>query len=153
MGGPHRDAARVLPTIRVPPAIWVPPRELECSPARHSPAHTPCPQVAQTVRKIAQIDDHICLAFAGLTADARVLINKARIEAQSHRLTLDERASVEHMTRCGGWGGVGARGAGAGPVWDGWVLAMEVCTRSPWHGLCWRRVRTTLAHTTLCPSV
>lgn len=56
-------------------------------------------QVAQTVRKIAQIDDHICLAFAGLTADARVLINKARIEAQSHRLTLDERASVEHMVK------------------------------------------------------
>ncbi|KAL4857342.1 Proteasome subunit alpha type-7 [Chlorella vulgaris] len=56
-------------------------------------------QVAQTVRKIAQIDDHICLAFAGLTADARVLINKSRVEAQSHRLTLDERASVEHMTR------------------------------------------------------
>lgn len=56
-------------------------------------------QVSQTVRKIARIDDHICLAFAGLTADARVLINRARTEAQSHRLTLDEPASVEHMTK------------------------------------------------------
>lgn len=56
-------------------------------------------QVAQTVRKIASIDETICLAFAGLTADARVLINKARIEGQSHRLTLDEPPSVEHMTR------------------------------------------------------
>ncbi|KAI8100669.1 hypothetical protein M9434_005060 [Picochlorum sp. BPE23] len=56
-------------------------------------------QVSQTVRKIARIDDHICLAFAGLTADARVLINRARTEAQSHRLTLDEPASVEYMTK------------------------------------------------------
>ncbi len=51
----------------------------------HAPVSSCALQVAQTVRKIAQIDDHICLAFAGLTADARVLINKARIEAQSHR--------------------------------------------------------------------
>lgn len=56
-------------------------------------------QVSQTVRKIARIDEHICLAFAGLTADARVLINRARMEAQSHRLTLDEPASVEYMTK------------------------------------------------------
>lgn len=56
-------------------------------------------QLAQTVRKIARVDEHICLAFAGLTADARVLINRARTEAQSHRLTLDEPASVEHMTK------------------------------------------------------
>lgn len=56
-------------------------------------------QVSQTVRKIDKIDDHICLAFAGLTADARVLINRARTEAQSHRLTLDEPASVEYMTK------------------------------------------------------
>ena len=56
-------------------------------------------QVAQTVRKIASVDEHVCLAFAGLTADARVLVNKARVEAQSHRLTLDEAPTVEHLAR------------------------------------------------------
>lgn len=56
-------------------------------------------QDARTVRKIVKLDDHICLAFAGLTADARVLTNRARIEAQSYRLTLDERATVDHITK------------------------------------------------------
>lgn len=56
-------------------------------------------QDARTVRKIVKIDDHICLAFAGLTADARVLVNRARIEAQSYRLTLDEKVTVDHMTK------------------------------------------------------
>ena len=45
------------------------------------------------------VDEHICLAFSGLTADARVLLNKARVEAQSYRLTLDEQASVEYITK------------------------------------------------------
>lgn len=51
------------------------------------------------MRKIVSIDEHICLAFAGLTADARVLVNRARIEAQSHRLTLDEPIGVDALTR------------------------------------------------------
>lgn len=56
-------------------------------------------QDARTVRKIVMIDDHICLAFAGLTADARVLVNRARVESQSYRLTLDERVTVDYITK------------------------------------------------------
>lgn len=45
------------------------------------------------------LDNHIALACAGLKADARVLINKARIECQSHRLTLEDPVTVEYITR------------------------------------------------------
>jgi 20S proteasome subunit alpha 4 len=52
-----------------------------------------------TPSKICEIDTHVCLAFAGLNADARILVDKARIEAQSHRLTVEDPVTIEYITK------------------------------------------------------
>jgi len=49
--------------------------------------------------KIFQIDEHIGAAIAGLSSDARILIDQARIYAQSNRLTYDEAADVEVLSK------------------------------------------------------
>lgn len=56
-------------------------------------------QEERTVRKICLLDEHVVMAFAGLTADARVLIDMARIECQSHRLTVEDPVTLEYITR------------------------------------------------------
>jgi len=48
--------------------------------------------------KIFKIDDHIGVAIAGLTADARVLIDRARVQAQINLLNYDEKISVKDIT-------------------------------------------------------
>ncbi len=52
-----------------------------------------------TPSKIGLLDTHVCLAFAGLNADARILVDKARTEAQSHRLTVEDPVSIEYITK------------------------------------------------------
>jgi proteasome alpha subunit len=49
--------------------------------------------------KIFQIDDHLGAAIAGLSSDARVLIDQARVYAQSNRLTYDEAIDVEVLSK------------------------------------------------------
>jgi len=56
-------------------------------------------QEERTVQKICLLDDHVMLAFAGLTADARILINKGRVECQSHKLTVEDPVTLEYITR------------------------------------------------------
>lgn len=49
--------------------------------------------------KIFEIDTHLGAAIVGLSSDARVLIDNARIYAQSNRLMYDEPIDVEVITK------------------------------------------------------
>ncbi|MBC7130883.1 archaeal proteasome endopeptidase complex subunit alpha [Candidatus Bathyarchaeota archaeon] len=54
---------------------------------------------AESSWKIFKIDEHIGVAIVGLSSDARVLIDEARVYAQSNRLTYDEPIDVEVITK------------------------------------------------------
>jgi proteasome alpha subunit len=55
--------------------------------------------VSSSSEKIFQIDDHIGAVASGLLADARILVNLARVRAQVHRLTYDELMDVWSLAR------------------------------------------------------
>ncbi|MFA5060805.1 MAG: archaeal proteasome endopeptidase complex subunit alpha [Candidatus Pacearchaeota archaeon] len=55
--------------------------------------------VEESANKINEIDKHIIAVSAGVMSDARVLIEKARVLAQQHRVTYDSPASTESIVQ------------------------------------------------------
>ena len=54
-------------------------------------------QDSRTIRKVLKVDNHIMCTFAGLQADARVFIDKARLECQSFRFQLEDEPTIEYI--------------------------------------------------------
>jgi proteasome alpha subunit len=55
--------------------------------------------VGESANKINEVDEHIVCVSAGISSDARVLIDKARVMAQQHRVTYDSAPSTESIVR------------------------------------------------------
>ncbi len=55
--------------------------------------------VQDSIEKIYQIDEHIGAASSGLIADARRMVEEARLEAQKNAIAYDEQISVSELTR------------------------------------------------------
>ncbi|CBH17676.1 proteasome alpha 7 subunit, putative [Trypanosoma equiperdum] len=56
-------------------------------------------QDSRTTRKIYKLDEHIYLASAGLSADARVVVNHAQLECQRFRLSYEDAIDVDLLVR------------------------------------------------------
>ncbi|KAH7105018.1 20S proteasome subunit [Auriculariales sp. MPI-PUGE-AT-0066] len=54
---------------------------------------------ASSIEKIVEIDRHLGCAMSGLTADARTMIDHARVTSQNHAFTYDEMIKVESVTQ------------------------------------------------------
>jgi len=55
--------------------------------------------VADSVEKVFQIDTHIGAAASGIISDARILIERAQIVAQQHRVTYDTPIDVQSLVK------------------------------------------------------
>ena len=55
--------------------------------------------VGESVEKLFQVDEHIGATISGFVSDGRILIERARIRAQQHRVTYDESIDVLELVR------------------------------------------------------
>ncbi|MBS3172137.1 archaeal proteasome endopeptidase complex subunit alpha [Candidatus Woesearchaeota archaeon] len=55
--------------------------------------------VSATIEKVFQIDDNIAAVAAGIVSDARILIEKAQVMAQQHRVTYDETMDAYSLVK------------------------------------------------------
>lgn len=55
--------------------------------------------VGESVEKLFQIDEHIGATISGFVSDGRILVERARIRAQQHRVTYDEPIDVLELVR------------------------------------------------------
>jgi len=52
-----------------------------------------------TAEKIFQVDDHVAVGIAGITADANALIEQLRLFAQQYKVMYDEAMPIEQLVR------------------------------------------------------
>jgi proteasome alpha subunit len=55
--------------------------------------------ITDSLKKIFEVDSHICVTASGLIADARRLVDIARVDAQRHRMSYNEAPSVDIIAR------------------------------------------------------
>ena len=55
--------------------------------------------VAKSIEKVFQIDDHIGATASGILSDARILIQRAQLLAQQHRVTYDEPMGIPSLVK------------------------------------------------------
>lgn len=48
-------------------------------------------------KKIIPVDENLVITFAGLNADARILLGQIQVYCQSYRLNYDEPPSVQQV--------------------------------------------------------
>ncbi len=55
--------------------------------------------VADSIEKIFKVEDNVAAAISGMIADGRMLVEKAQVEAQQHRMTYSEQVDMLLMIK------------------------------------------------------